>query len=129
MTLNDPIADSLSKINNAIKALNTKVTLKNSKLLRNILTVLKERGYVGSFEVENDGRQGLIKVNLLGTINKCGVVKPRYSVKVEEIEKFEKKFLPAKDFGIIILSTNKGLLTQIEAKKENIGGTIIAYCY
>lgn len=129
MTLNDPIADSLSKINNAIKALNTKVTLKNSKLLRNILMVLKESGYVGSFEVEEDGRQGLIKVNLLGTINKCGVVKPRYSVKVEEIEKFEKKFLPAKDFGIIILSTNKGLLTQIEAKKENIGGTIIAYCY
>ncbi len=129
MTLNDPIADSLSKINNAIKALNTKVTLKNSKLLRNILTVLQENGYVGSFEVVEDGKQGLINVNLLGTINKCGVVKPRYSVKIEELETFEKRFLPAKDFGIIILSTNKGLLTQKQAKEENVGGSIIAYCY
>lgn len=129
MTLNDPIADSLSKINNAIKALNTKVTLKNSKLLKNILTVLKENGYVGSFDIVEDGRQGLIKVNLLGTINKCGVVKPRYSVKVEDLEDFEKKFLPAKDFGIVILSTNKGLLTQNQAKEANVGGTIVAYCY
>jgi len=129
MTLNDPIADSLSKINNAIKALNTKITLKNSKLLRNILTVLKENGYVGSFDIIEDGRQGLIKVNLLGTINKCGVVKPRYSVKVEDLEDFEKKFLPAKDFGIVIISTNKGLLTQNQAKEANVGGTIVAYCY
>ena len=129
MTLNDPIADSLSKINNAIKALNTKVTLKNSKLLKNILTVLKENGYVGSFDIQEDGRQGLIEVNLLGTINKCGVVKPRYSVKVEDLEDFEKRFLPAKDFGIVILSTNKGLLTQNQAKEANVGGTIVAYCY
>lgn len=129
MTLNDPIADSLSKINNAIKALNTKITLKNSKLLINILTVLKENGYIGSFDIVEDSRQGLVKVNLLGTINKCGVVKPRYSVKVEDLETFEKKFLPAKDFGIMILSTNKGLLTQNQAKAENVGGSIIAYCY
>lgn len=68
-------------------------------------------------------------MNLLGTINKCGVVKPRYSVKVEDLEDFEKKFLPAKDFGIVILSTNKGLLTQNQAKEANVGGTIVAYCY
>lgn len=129
MVLNDPLADAMSKINNAVKALNKTVELKNSKLLRNVLEVLKEHNYIGSFEVIEDGKQGLIKVNLLGTINKCGVVKPRYSVTVDEIEKFEQRFLPAKDFGVIILSTNLGLKTQFTAKEGNVGGTIVAYCY
>lgn len=129
MTLNDPLADSLSKINNAVKALNKVVVLKKSKLLLSVLDVLKENGYIGSYDIEEDGKQGLVTINLLGTINKCGIIKPRYPVKVEEIEVFEKRFLPAKDFGVIIISTNKGILTQIGAKEQNVGGTIVAYCY
>lgn len=129
MTLNDPLADSMSKINNAVKALNKTVTVLNSKFLVKILDVLKENGYVGTYEIIDDGRQGKVKINLLGTINKCSVVKPRYSVTVEELETFEKRFLPAKDFGIIIVSTNKGLKTQKSAREENVGGAIIAYCY
>lgn len=129
MTLNDPIADSLSKINNATKALYTSVVLKKSKLLLNLLDILKENGYVGSYEVTEDGKQGLVKVNLLGTINKSSVIKPRYSVKVEELEQYEMRFLPAKDFGILIISTNVGLLTQKQAKEQNIGGSLVAYCY
>jgi small subunit ribosomal protein S8 len=129
MTLNDPLADALSKINNAINSLNKEVILKKSNLLLQILEVMKANDYIGSYEVEEDGKQGLIKVNLLGTINKCGIIKPRFPVKVEEMEKFEKRFLPAKDFGIIIISTNKGLMTQKEVKQNNVGGTLIAYCY
>ena len=129
MTLNDPISDSLSKINNAVKALNKTIELKNSKLLVKILDVLKENGYVGSYEIIDDGRQGKITVNLLGTINKCLAIKPRYPVKVEELESFERRFLPAKDFGVLILSTNKGLLTQKQAKELNVGGTLVAFCY
>ena len=129
MTLNDPISDSLSKINNAVKALNKVVTLKNSKLLVKILDVLKENGYVGSYEIFDDGKQGMVEVNLLGTINKCLAIKPRYPVKVEELESFERRFLPAKDFGVLILSTNKGLLTQKQAKELNVGGTLVAFCY
>lgn len=129
MTLNDPIADAISKINNAVKALNMKVTLKKNKLLLKVLDVLKENGYIGSYEVVEDGRQGLVNVNLIGTINKCLAIKPRYPVKLEELESFEKRFLPAKDFGVLIISTNKGLLTQKQAKEENVGGTLVAYCY
>ena len=129
MSLNDPLADALSKINNAVISLNRTVTLKKSKLLLNILDVLKENDYIGSYEVEDDGRQGLVKVNLLGNINKCSVIKPRLPVKVEELEGYEKRFLPAKDFGILIISTSKGLMSQIGAKESNIGGTLIAYCY
>ena len=129
MALNDPIADALSKINNAVKALYKEVELRKSKFLVNILTVLKENGYVGSFEEIEDGKSGMIKVHLVGRINKCSVVKPRYAVKVEELEQYERRFLPAKGFGVIILSTSKGLLTQTQAKEQNVGGQIVAYCY
>ena len=74
MALNDPIADSLSKINNAVKALYKEVELKKSKFLLSVLEVLKENGYVGSYEVIEDGKQGIVKVTLLGTINKCGII-------------------------------------------------------
>jgi small subunit ribosomal protein S8 len=129
MSLNDPIADALSKINNAVKALYKHVELKKSKFLITVLTVLKENGYIGSFEEIEDGKSGMIKVELLGTINKCSVVKPRYAVKVEELETYERRFLPAKGFGVLILSTSKGLLTQSKAKELNVGGQIVAYCY
>lgn len=129
MTANDPLASALSKVDNAVKALNAEVSLKRSNLLVGILDLLKENSYVGSYEEIEDGKQGMLQVQLLGTINKCGVVKPRYPVQVEELETYEQRFLPAKDFGVLILSTNKGLLTQQQAKDMNVGGTLIAYCY
>ena len=70
-----------------------------------------------------------IKTNLLGKINKCGSIKPRFSVKSNEIEKYEKRYLLAKDFGIIILSTNRGLMTHHEAKEKGFGGRLISYIY
>jgi small subunit ribosomal protein S8 len=129
MTLNDPLADSLSKINNAVKALNKTVTLKKSKFLLSVLDVLKDNGYVGNYEIVVDGRGDKVIVSLLGTINECKVIKPRFPVKLEEMESFEKRFLPAKDFGVLIISTNKGLLTQKSAKDTHVGGTLVAYCY
>ena len=129
MSLNDPLADALSKMNNAVKALNGSVTLRRSKFLLKLLDVLKENGYIGSYEVieKNDG--DIVKVNLIGTINKCGIIKPRFPVKMDELESFEKRFLPAKDFGVLLISTNQGLLTQKQAKEKHTGGTLIAYCY
>ena len=129
MAMNDPIADALSKIDNAIRALNASVELKKNKLLIQILEVLKKYNYVGSYEIVDDAKQGLIKVNLLGTLNKCRAVKPRYNIKVEEIEEFEQRYLPAKDFGLLLITTNKGLMTQFEAKEQNVGGAIVGYCF
>lgn len=129
MALNDNLADSMSKIDNATKALSTTVTLKKTKLLVAILDVLKRNGYVGDVTEIEDGKQGLVTVNLIGTINKCCVIKPRFPTTVEELETYERRFLPAKDFGVLIISTNKGLLTQKEAKEQNVGGTLVAYCY
>ena len=129
MSLNDPIADALSKMNNAVKALNKTVIMRKNKLLLKVLDLLRDNGYIGSYDIIDDGKQGQVKVNLIGTINECFAIKPRYPVKLDELEGFEKRFLPAKDFGILIISTNKGLLTQRKAKEQNVGGTLVAYCY
>ncbi|RLG18725.1 30S ribosomal protein S8, partial [Nanoarchaeota archaeon] len=68
-------------------------------------------------------------VKLRGRINDCKVIKPRYSCKLDEFEKFEKRFLLSRDLGIIIVSTSKGLMTHREAKEKRIGGVLIAYVY
>ena len=59
----------------------------------------------------------------------CKAIKPRYMVSVSEIEKYEKRYLPAKNFGIIIISTSQGLMTHQTAIDKNIGGSLIAYIY
>lgn len=126
MTMNDPLANALSHILNSEKVAKTEVLLKpKSKMLLKMLDLLKEEGYVGEYE------EGVktVSIKLLGQINKCGVIKPRYSLKSDEYEKYEKRFLPARDFGVLIVSTTKGLLTHQKAKEEGLGGKLIAYIY
>lgn len=89
---------------------------------------MKDNRYIGDFK-EYSGRGNYIKINLIGKINKCGAIKPRFSTKKDQLEKYEKRYLPAKDFGVIILSTNKGLITHYEAKEKNNGGRLISYVY
>lgn len=130
MTLNDPLATALSNIWNAEKIGKTNCMVGiASNLLNNILKIFKENNYIKNFETIDDGKAGLIKVHLNGNINKCNVIKPRFSVKKPGFEKFEKRYLPAKDLGIIIVSTPKGLMTHIQAKENKIGGRLIAYVY
>mgnify|MGYP006268985325 CR=1 FL=1 len=129
MAQNDPIADAFSKINNAVKSLSTSVELRKSKLLLSLLDTLKQHSYVGEYEIIEDNKQGKVVVQLLGNINKCGVIKPRYPIKVEELETYERKYLPAKDFGVLLITTNAGILTQNSSKEQNRGGALVAYCY
>jgi len=68
-------------------------------------------------------------LNLTGNINKCGAIKPRFPVTIMDYEKFERRYLPAKNFGILMVSTSKGIMTHEEAKKKGLGGVLIAYCY
>ncbi len=126
----DLLADALTMIKNAEKVGKEEVIIKPiSKLLRGVLDIMKREGYVGEYEVIDDGRGGVIKLKLLGKINDCGAIKPRFSVTVDEFEKFEKRFLPAYGFGILILTTSQGIMTHEEAKKKGIGGQLLAYVY
>ena len=128
--LNDTLANTLSVILNYEKA-GKKETIVSpaSKLIRKVLKIMNDHGYIGKYEDMSEAKGGFIKVNLLGCINNCCVIKPRFSATLDEFEKFEKRFLPAKGVGIIILSTSQGMMVLGEAKKKGIGGRLIAYCY
>lgn len=130
MSLNDPLSNVLSNINNCEKIGKNECIIKPvSKMILDILKIMKNEKYIGEIKKEEDGRGGFIKIKLIGKINKCNVIKPRLAFKKEDIEKFEKRFLPAQDFGIIIVSTNKGLLTHHKAKETKTGGRLVAYVY
>ena len=127
--LNDPLANALSHILNCDKLGKKEcIIFPSSKTIKFVLNVLKSQNYIGDFK-ETSNKKPMINVNLLGKINKCGAIKPRFSVTLKTIEKFEKRYLPAKDFGILIISTTKGVMKHNEAIKNKLGGRLIAYCY
>jgi len=127
--LNDPLADALSSMTNYERARKTEVIIPASKLIGNILKIMQDYNFIGTFEFVDDGKSGNFRVELIGNINKCGVIKPRFPVKKNEFEKWEKRFLPAKDFGILLVSTPKGVMSHKEAYKNGIGGRLLAYVY
>ena len=128
--LNDILSNALSKILNAEKKSNSECLLKpSSKILKKVLEVMKDHLYIGNFVEINDNRGGVLKVNLISRMNNCNAIKPRYPVKVDDFEKFEKRYLPAQGFGIIIISTNQGIMTLDQAREKKIGGRLLAYCY
>lgn len=130
MSLNDPLASALSKILNAEKIGKNVCSIRPvSNIVKTILTLMQDNLYIGGFTQIDEGRGGVLNVNLLGRINKCGVIKPRFPVTRANYEKFEKRYLPAKDFGLVFVSTSKGIMSHTEAKKKKLGGKLLAYVY
>src|SRR3989344_2038121 len=130
MTTNDPLSNVLSHLFNCEKVSRQEcIARPASKLILNILNIIKTEGYIGDFNIIKDNRGGIIKINLLGNINKCGTIKPRFSFVLKELEKYEKRFLPSKDFGFLIVSTSKGLMTHTQSKEKKLGVRLIAYVY
>lgn len=128
--LNDPLSNVMATINNAEHRAMKQCSVKPaSKLIGKVLDIMNARRYLGSYSVIDDGRGNIVQINLIGSINKCGTIKPRFSVQTGSYEKFEKRYLPAKDFGILIVSTPKGIMTHAEAKAKGLGGKLLAYCY
>ncbi|MCX8153691.1 MAG: 30S ribosomal protein S8 [Candidatus Bathyarchaeota archaeon] len=126
----DTLANGLiTIINNEVRNKRECVISPASKLLGRVLRIMQLNGYIGEFEFIDDGRQGKFKVQLLGRINKCGAIKPRFPVKVGEFEEWEKKFLPSRDVGILVVSTSRGVISHREAEEKNIGGRLLAFVY
>ncbi|MEM2934476.1 MAG: 30S ribosomal protein S8 [Methanocellales archaeon] len=130
MVLIDPLSDALSVIKNAENVGKSECILRPaSKLIGNVLKIMKEHGYIAEFEFIDDGKAGIFKVKLQGRINKCGAIRPRFSVDKNEFEKWEKRFLPARDFGLLMISTSQGVMSHLEARERGIGGRLLAYVY
>ncbi len=127
---NDPLADALTVLRNAERAgKNQAAITPASKLVGRVLKVMQDQGYIGPFEYEDDGRGGKYNVTLVGTINNCGVIKPRYAIKKADFDQWESRFLPARDFGSLILTSTHGVIDQYKAKEVGTGGRLLAYVY
>ena len=130
MSLSDPIADALVSIKNNDNAAKKECMYRPaSKLLGEVLKVMQAEGYISSYEFIEDGRDGIYRIGLVGKINECKAIKPRHPVKKNKYEKFEKRYLPARDVGTIVVSTPKGVLSHTEAKQKGLGGRLIAFVY
>ena len=126
----DTLNDAFVRIYNAEQAGHYDVTVyPASKLLNHLLTIMQRQGYLGEFELIEQGRGGAYRIELVGAINRCGVIKPRHSVKRAEFDKWEERYLPAQDFGMLILTTNNGVMHHYDAKEARIGGRLLAYVY
>jgi small subunit ribosomal protein S8 len=120
----------MSQIKNAEEVGKRECFIKpSSKLTGRVLKVMQDGNYISQFEYIDDNRGGQFRVVLNGNINSCGVIKPRYSVKRTDLDKYESRYLPAQDFGLLILTTTKGVITHSQAKRFGIGGKLLAYVY
>ncbi|WP_435127748.1 30S ribosomal protein S8 [Halobaculum sp. D14] len=130
MAGNDPLSDALAGIDNAESVGHLEYTVQPaSNIVGSILEVLYDSGYVDGFEYVEDGKAGRFEVELKGAINECGAVKPRYSVGADGYERWEKRYLPARDYGALIVTTSHGVMSHYEAREQGIGGQVIAYVY
>lgn len=128
------MVDTLGNAINALKVAenkgNAEARIKPaSKTIKSVLLLLQRKGYVGEFEHVDDGKSGFFVVKLAGRITSCGVVKPRFAVKKGGWEKYEQRFLPARNVGVLIVSTPQGLMTHDEAKEQGVGGRLLCFVY
>lgn len=123
----DIVSDALNMLRNARKANKESVKIKRiSNLLIEILKIMKQKGAVKKYKI--DPKDKSIEVTL-GDFNECRAIKPRFSCDKTQIEGYRRRYLPSRDLGVVIISTNKGLLTNEEAEEEKTGGSLIAYFY
>jgi len=125
----DLLSDVMNIMKNGEKIGKKSCIVPASNLIKEVLKVIQKEGYIGSFEFIDDGKSGKINIELICKINDSKIIKPRFSVKKDEYEKWERRYLPSKDIGILIVSTSKGIMTQREAMKKGLGGKLIAYVY
>ena len=132
MQITDTIADLLTRIRNANSAKHDTVQIPASNMKKAICQILVDEGYIKSFSVEEDGKQGVITVNLKYLEGKQPVIqglrrvsKPglRIYSSVEDMPKV------MKGLGIAIISTSKGVMTDREARKQNVGGEVLAFIW
>ena len=123
----DIVADALNMIRNAKMARKNSVKIKRiSNLLIEILKIMKQQGAIKRYKI--DGETKTVQLTI-GELFDCKAVKPRFTVKKEDVEKYRRRYLPARNVGTLIISTNKGLMTHEEIESEKIGGCLVAYFY
>lgn len=125
----DLLSDVLHVITNAERMGKRNCMVPASSLVKDVLKAMQSEGYIGKFEFIDDGKSGKFEIHLVGKINESKAIKPRFAVKKNEYEKWETRYLPAKGFGTLIVSTPKGVMVQKDAVQNGLGGRLLAYVY
>ena len=128
MSLSDPIADMLTRIRNAGRVGRTEVTIQSSKACRGVAAVLKEEGFVADFDVIEDAKQGLLRVRLKYAPTGEHIISQIKRASTPGCRKYcgvDKMPRVMGGLGISIISTSKGILSDRQCRKENIGGELI----
>lgn len=132
MQITDPIADMLTRIRNANNSRHTTVDIPASNMKKAIADILLNEGYVKAVEVIEDGTQGIIRITLKYAENKQKVLSGLKRVSKPGLRIYAAKDeLPRvlKGLGIAIISTSKGIMTDKEARKQNVGGEVLAFIW
>lgn len=115
--------------NNEARRRSDCVILPTSKLGIEVLKTLQKDGYIGEFEHIDDKRGGKFKIKLLAKITKCGAISPRFKVRNNEYNNWEQQYLPAYNRGMLLVTTNKGVMSHHDAVNQGLGGFLIGYVY
>ena len=132
MLMNDPIADMLTRIRNALIARHDTVTLPASNMKKAIAKILLEEGYIKSVDYIDDGLQGQIKIVLKYVENKQSVINGLKRISTPGLRVYARTDELPKVLGglcIAIVSTSKGVMTDKEARKAGVGGEVLAYIW
>lgn len=125
----DLLAESLNKIKTYENLGREECMVAATGLVRNVLLTLKKNGYVNDIEEVQAGKFKSLRIKLSNKINNIGVVKPRHAVKVDDYQRYENRYIPSKDFGLLIVSTPQGVMSNRDAKEKRVGGRLLAYVY
>ena len=105
------------------------IVLPASKLGMKVLNTLQKHNYIGEFEYIDENKGGKFKIQLLAKITKCGAITPRFKVKKGDYVNWEQEYLPSYSQGMLIVTTNQGVMSHHEAVKKGLGGLLIGYVY
>ncbi len=131
--MTDPIADYLTRLRNAIKANHRVVEVPASNLKKELTKILLDKGYILNYKFEEEGPQGMIKIALkYDPVNKVNAIKKLVRISTPGLRKYTgHKDLPRvlNGLGVAIISTSKGVMTDKEAREQNVGGEVLCYVY